>query len=137
MPISYNLCSECSNCNNCYHAAGGFYVSLSLFKDIFQFQTTEITNNILNTSVFTDPNADITYHLNAPLYPSINPAHAMMDATMSENAMKTEGVDSCLNVLKYDFIRYIVNDQICGMSYMGLFYSNLDSISQKLIGLHL
>ena len=84
---NFELCNDIS-CNN-YCATAVFYVDLSTFRNIFKFQTSEITNNQLPATALTDANATITYYLNSSNYPAINPAHAMMDATGSEGITYT------------------------------------------------
>ena len=81
MTMNFQLCNDIS-CND-YDATAVSYVSLTDFRNIFKFKTTEISNNQLSDSALTDINSDITYYLNSSIFPDINPAHSMMDASGS------------------------------------------------------
>ena len=105
--VEFQLCSECNDCSYCYDAISVINVSLSLFRDIFQFKTTDISNNTLPSAILSDPMADISYNVISSLYPEINPAHTMMDHTHSLNALILNGVQSYSNLIKHDFVRYI------------------------------
>ena len=102
--VNFELCNDIS-CNN-YDATAVFYVSLTNFRNIFKFETTEISNNKLPTTALTDTSANITYYVNSSLFPEINPAHAMMDASGSEGITYTS-TSTESNLLKHDFIYYL------------------------------
>jgi hypothetical protein len=116
--INFELCNDIS-CND-YDATAVLYVSLSTFRDIFKFETTEITNNALPATTLTQANADITYYVNSSSFPVINPAHAMMDVSGSEGITFTSP-SSQSNLLKHDFIYYLGKSIIGHATLIGLF----------------
>ena len=87
--------------SNTYDATAVFNVSLSTIRNMFKFETSTIANNQLPSSALTDANADITYYVNSSVFPEINPAHAMMDASGSEGITYTSP-SSTSNLLKHD-----------------------------------
>jgi hypothetical protein len=115
---NFELCNDIS-CND-YDATAVLYVSLSTFRDIFKFETTEITNNALPATTLTQANADITYYVNSSSFPVINPAHAMMDASGSEGITFTSP-SSQSNLLKHDFIYYLGKSILGHATSIGLF----------------
>ena len=106
MTMNFQLCNDIS-CND-YDATAVSYVSLTDFRNIFKFKTTEISNNQLSDSALTDINSDITYYLNSSIFPDINPAHSMMDASGSEGIVY-KNTSLNYNLLKHDFIYYWTN----------------------------
>jgi hypothetical protein len=141
-------CGDCSNndcsCNDCscngtihYNAAGVFYVSLSNFRNVFQFKTNEISNNTLNSNSLHDTSSDMKYHVNNNLYPSINLVHAMMNDINSENAISTYSNE----MIKNDFLRYITKEYFGTYNAMAFFRNSKDYLyhiekvgwSQKII----
>ncbi len=86
-----------------YCATGVMYVPLNTMASVFQFETTEISNNTLSSTIFDNSAADITYHVNSSSYPIINSVHASMNNTLSEGAMIE---DVSYNTLKFDKIFY-------------------------------
>ena len=102
-----------------YCATGVMYVSLNLISSIFRFQTTEITNNILSPTIFDNSAADITYFVEANLFPSINPMHAAMSNALSEGEMIN---DTSYNTLKFDKIFYDIEQAEPGTLW---WYTNL------------
>ena len=86
-----------------YCATGVMYVPLNTMASVFQFETTEISNNTLSSAVFDDSTADITYYVNSSSYPTINSVHASMNNALSEGAMID---DISFNTLKFDKIFY-------------------------------
>jgi hypothetical protein len=115
---NFELCNDIS-CND-YDATAVLYVSLSTFRDIFKFETTEITNNALPATTLTQASADITYYVNSSSFPVINPAHAMMDASGSEGITFTSS-SSQSNLLKHDFIYYLGKSIMGHATSIGLF----------------
>lgn len=99
----FQLCDDIS-CNS-YCACGVFYVSLDTFRNIFQFQTTEISNNELPDNALIDINSDITYHVNSSLLPVINAAHSMLDSSYSQGIIYNSNI-SASNLLKHDYLYY-------------------------------
>lgn len=99
----FQLCDDIS-CN-IYCATGVFYVSLDTFRNMLQFETTEISNNVLPSSALTDICANITYHLNSSLLPVMNCAHTMMDSSHSEGIIFNSTIRES-NLLKHDYIYY-------------------------------
>lgn len=126
--INFELCNDVS-CN-AYDATAVFYVSLSTFRNIFQFETTEITNNQLPSTVLTDASANITYYLNSSNYSAINPAHAMMDASGSEGIIYTS-TSARSNLLKHDFIYYMGKIIIGDGRFIGVF-NNIGTLKNKI-----
>lgn len=114
---NFELCNDIS-CND-YDATAVLYVSLSAFRDIFKFETTEITNNALSDSAL-ESSQNITYYVNASSFPVINPAHAMMDASGSEGIIFTSP-SSQSNLLKHDFIYYLGKSILGNATSIGLF----------------
>jgi hypothetical protein len=115
--INFELCNDIS-CND-YDATGVLYVSLSTFRDIFKFETTEITNNELPSTTL-ESSQNITYYVNSSNFPTINPAHAMMDASGSEGIIYTSP-SATSNLLKHDFIYYLGKSIIGHATSIGLF----------------
>ena len=125
---NFELCNDIS-CNN-YCATAIFYVNLSTFRNIFKFQTTEISNNQLPATALTDANASITYYLNSSSFPIINPAHAMMDASGSEGITFTSP-SSQSNLLKHDFIYYIAKKLLGSATNVGI-YNNIKEMKDSI-----
>ena len=125
---NFELCNDIS-CNN-YCATAVFYVNLSTFRNIFKFQTTEISNNQLPATALTDANASITYYLNSSSFPIINPAHAMMDASGSEGITFTSP-SSQSNLLKHDFIYYIAKKLLGSATNVGI-YNNIKEMKDNI-----
>ena len=125
---NFQLCNDIS-CNN-YCATAIFYVSLNTFRNIFQFETTEISNNQLSSTALTDTSANITYYVDSSLLPTINPAHAMMDASGSEGIIYTSHSNQS-NLLKHDFLYYIANEQIGDPLSVGL-YNNIKEMKDNI-----
>ena len=113
--INFELCNDIS-CND-YDATGVLYVSLSTFRDIFKFETTEITNNELPSTTL-ESSQNITYYVNSSNFPTINPA--MMDASGSEGIIYTS-TSSESNLLKHDFIYYLGKSIIGHAPSIGIF----------------
>jgi hypothetical protein len=126
--INFELCNDIS-CND-YDATAVLYVSLSTFRDIFKFETTEISNNALPATVLTQSSADITYYVNSSSFPVINPAHAMMDASGSEGITFTSP-SSQSNLLKHDFIYYLGKIIIGDGRFIGVF-NNIGTLKNKI-----
>jgi hypothetical protein len=127
-PFNFQLCNE----NECldYSATAVYYVSLSTLRNVFKFKTTEITNNELPASTFSNASADITYYLNEQLFPDINPANAMMDNTFSEGAIALSN-SSTSNLMKHDYLRYLANETIGNYWLTPLMY-NYHQLKQEI-----
>ena len=122
----FTLQTDLSSVNYC--ATGVSYISLSLFRSIFLFAT-PITDCSLNTSVFNNPDADISYNVLSALYPEINPVHAMMGSSLSEGIIRT---DSSSNILiKHDFIFYLA-EEIFNNSTATFFLSNKKELKREI-----
>ena len=121
MPIELTLCPE-NSCLDCFHAIAVTTVSLTTFRNIFQFSSSDINNNTLSSSVLDDTSADISYIVNNSLYPSINPSHSMMDHANSLNAIVTNS-SSYSNLVKHDLIRYYTEEKL-GTAHLIHLYSN-------------
>lgn len=124
---NFELCNDIS-CND-YDATAVLYVSLSTFRDIFKFETTEITNNELPDTTL-ESSQDITYYVNSSSFPVINPAHAMMDASGSEGIVRTSEKNTS-NLLKHDFIYYLANN-FYGNPISALFFTNISEMKIEL-----
>lgn len=124
---NFELCNDIS-CNN-YDATAVFYVSLALFRNIFKFETTEITNNQLSSTALTS-SQNITYYIDTSNYPIINPAHAMMDASGSEGITFTSTARTS-NLLKHDFLYYIAKELLGSATSVGL-YNNITEMKTSL-----
>lgn len=126
--VNFELCNDIS-CNN-YDATAVFYVSLTNFRNIFKFETTEISNNKLPTTALTDTSANITYYVNSSLFPEINPAHAMMDASGSEGITYTS-TSTESNLLKHDFIYYLGKIILGNATSVGI-YNNITEMKKDI-----
>ena len=124
---NFELCNDIS-CND-YDATAVLYVSLSTFRDIFKFETTEITNNELPDTTL-ESSQNITYYVNSSSFPVINPAHAMMDASGSEGITFTSP-SSQSNLLKHDFIYYLGNSILGNATSVGLF-NNISEMKRSM-----
>jgi len=100
----FQLCDDLS-CNS-YCATGVFYVSLNTFRNIFTFQTNEISNNNLSQNTISDICANITYYVDSSLLPTINPSHAMLDSIHSKGII-FNSISNENNLLKHDYIYYL------------------------------
>ena len=116
--------------SNTYDATAVFNVSLSTIRNMFKFETSTIANNQLPSSALTDANADITYYVNSSVFPEINPAHAMMDASGSEGITYTSP-SSTSNLLKHDFIYYLGKTLLGSAKSVGL-YSNITQMKRAI-----
>jgi hypothetical protein len=125
---NFELCNDIS-CNN-YDATAMFYVNLSTFRNIFKFETTDISNNELPASSLTDTSANITYYVDSSILPEINPAHAMMDASGSEGITFTSTTRAS-NLLKHDFLYYIAKELLGSATSIGL-YNNIAEMKASL-----
>jgi hypothetical protein len=115
---------------NTYDATAVFYVSLSEFRNIFQFQTTEISNNYLDDYVFYDLSSNIQYYVNSSLFPIINPAHAMMDAPESEGIIFTSEIIYS-NLLKHDYV-YHIGKQLTGHTSGVALFTNIEQLKNNI-----
>lgn len=115
---------------NTYHASAVFYVSLSEFRNIFQFQTTEISNNYLDINVLFDLSSNIQYYVNSSLFQTINPAHAMMDASESEGIVFTSQ-NYYSNLLKHDYVYYI-GKQLTGHTSGVALFTNVEQLKNDI-----
>ena len=122
----FTLQTDLSSVNYC--ATGVFYVSLDLFRSIFLFAT-PISDCSLNTNVFDDSQADISYCVLSNLYPSINPVHAMMGSSLSEGIIQYDS--SSNKLIKHDFIFYLAEETFNSASSAFLF-SNLKEMKTEL-----
>ena len=113
-----------------YSASGVFYVSLDTFRSIFQFKTTEICQGSLPNSAFSNESADITYYVNAPSMPPINPAHAMMDAADSQGIVITS-YNRQSRLLKHDYVYYLAK-HLLGSPFGVAFWTNIKAIKDNL-----
>ena len=125
--VNFELCNDIS-CNN-YNATAVLYVNLSDFRNIFKFETTEITNNELPDSAL-ESSQNITYYVNSSNFPIINPAHAMMDASGSEGIVHTSETNTS-NLLKHDFIYYL-GKNIFGDATSSRFFRNISQMKTQL-----
>lgn len=125
---NFELCNDLS-CNN-YCATGVFYVSLTTFRNIFKFETTEISGNQLPSAVFSDASANITYYVNSSQFPTINAAHSMMDVSGSEGIIYETNSRSS-NLLKHDYIFYLANEYFNNPRMVGL-YNNIGNLKINL-----
>ena len=116
---SYNfqLCDDLS-CNG-YDATGVYYVSLTDFRNMFTFETTEISGGVLSSTSIYDPSSNINYYINSYLLPEMNPAHTMMDASGSEGIIFTSH-NQYSNLLKHDYLYYIVQQKYENIIVTGL-----------------
>ena len=112
MSCQFTFTSDISSIDYC--ASGVMYVSLDLFRSIFQFTTTEIVNNSLPENILDTSNANIQYDVSYSLFPIINSAHAMMDDSLSEGIIYTSSVVAS-NLLKRDFIYYLASKLSTGI----------------------
>ena len=126
-PCNFQLCTDIS-CST-YCATGVFYVSLSTFRNIFKFQTTDIVNNELSETALTT-SQNITYFINSSLLPEINPAHAMMDASGSEGIIFTNNSPTA-NLIKHDYIYYL-SKEITGSVYSVGLFNNITNIKDEI-----
>ena len=106
MSCPFTFTSDISSIDYC--ASGVMYVSLDLFRSVFQFTTTEIVNNSLPENILDISSADIQYDVSYSLFPIINSVHAMMDASLSEGIIYTSSSVTS-NLLKHDFIYYLAS----------------------------
>lgn len=91
-----------------YDATAIFYVKTSVMKTIFMYGTDDISVNDISSQ-------DLRYYTfmsNWPYDLSLNPANAMMDQSLSENAMSSTdsyGTTYPANqmLVKHDFVRYL------------------------------
>lgn len=125
--LNFELCNDVS-CNN-YDATSVLYVSLTMFRNIFKFETTDISNNELPSSTL-ETSQNITYYVNSSNFPTINPAHSMMDASGSEGTIYTFN-SSTSNLLKHDFIYHMGKSIIGDARFIGVF-NNLGSIKNNI-----
>ena len=125
--LNFELCNDIS-CNN-YDATAVFYVSLSMFRNMFKFETTDISNNELPSSTL-ETSQNITYYVNSSNFPTINPAHSMMDASGSEGIIYTSN-SSASNLLKHDFIYHMGESLLGNALFVGL-YNNITEIKREL-----
>jgi hypothetical protein len=88
-----------------YCASGVFYVSLDMMRNVFQFSSSDVSTNGLDTSIIDNSSADITYYCNSSFYPSINVAHCMMFGPHAINPIIDTSSNN--NLLKHDYIRYL------------------------------
>jgi hypothetical protein len=91
-----------------YCATGVMYVPLNTMVSVFQFETTEISNNTLSSTIFDNSAADITYHVNSSSYPIINGAHSSMDNSLSQGRILDISYANYNNV-KFDYIFYLLD----------------------------
>ena len=129
---NFELCNDIS-CNN-YCATAVFYVNLSTFRNIFKFQTSEITNNQLSDSAL-ESSENITYYVNSSRFPAINPAHAMMDAPGSQGIIY-RSPSSQSNLLKHDFIYYIAKKLLGSATNVGIYNNIKENIENNFINIH-
>ena len=115
---------------NTYDATAVFYVSLSEFRNIFQFQTTEISNNYLDDDILIDLSSNIQYYVNSSLFPTINPAHAMMNASESEGIVFTSQ-NYYSNLLKHDYVYYI-GKQLTGHTSGLALFTNIEQLKNNI-----
>lgn len=125
---NFELCNDIS-CNS-YDATGMFYVNLNTFRNIFTFETADISNNELPSSTLTDTSANITYYVDSSSLPEINPAHAMMDASGSEGIIFTSPSRTS-NLLKHDFLYYIAKEKLGNATSIGI-YSNITEMKRSI-----
>ena len=111
-----------------YCATGLFYVSLDLIRSVFLFAT-PIADCSLNTSVFNDSQADISYNVLSALYPDINPVHAMMGSSLSEGIIRTDS--SSNQLIKHDFIFYLA-EKIFTNSSAAFLLSNVKELKREI-----
>ena len=114
-----------------YCATGVMYVPLNTMTSVFQFETTEISNNTLSSAIF-DNSSDITYYVNSSSYPIINSVHASMNNSLSEGAMIN---DTSYNTLKFDKIFYDIEQLKPGSLWWAtnLQYEHLSSSGYNLL----
>ena len=117
---SCNFVLDTNTNDTSYCASGLFYVSLSSFRSIFKFQTTEISNNQLHSYTFDNSNADITYYTYNNLLPSINPVHSQL----VQGAIYNHNVNSQL--IKHDFAYFIFDYLSSPQCYF--LYQNVNAI---------
>jgi hypothetical protein len=114
---TFELCNNI-NCTK-YDATGVFYVSLSTFRNIFKFKTTEIENDNLPTSTL-ESSQNITYYVDSSIFQITNPAYAMMNSPYSEGIIYISTTDST-NLIINDFIYYIGKKLLNHYSSVALF----------------
>ena len=124
----FQLCDDLT-CTD-YDATGVYYVSLTNFRNIFTFQTTEISGNILESTSIYDPSSNINYYINSYLLPQINPAHTMMDISGSEGIIYTSN-NPYSNLLKHDYIFYTIQQKY-GNTNVTSFVSNTKEIKNNI-----
>ena len=125
--VNFELCNDIS-CND-YNATAVLYVNLSDFRNIFKFETSEITNNELPSTTL-ESSQNITYYVNSSNFPIINPSHAMMDASGSEGIVHTAETNTS-NLLKHDFIYYL-GKNIFGDAASARFFRNISQMKTQL-----
>lgn len=115
-----------------FNATGVMYVKTSNMKEVFKYATGCDTINDLS-------NSDILYYVYSYKFDNmldLNPAHAMMDVSMSENAILTEDMNGELlpsnkMLIKHDFIRY-VSLKLFNTGYGVDLFANEEELSQNM-----
>ena len=108
MSQEFQLCNDLTCVN--YDCTAVFYVSLTNFRNIFMFETSEISGNALQGITITDSSSNIIYYVNNYLLPEINPAHAMVDISGSEGESYISSNSDC-NLLKHEYIYYLLKEK--------------------------
>lgn len=115
-----------------FNATGIMYVKTSNMKEVFKYATGCDTINDLS-------NSDILYYVYSYKFDNmlnLNPTHAMMDVSMSENAILTEDINGELlpsnkMLIKHDFIRY-VSLKLFNTGYGVDLFANEEELSQNM-----
>ena len=128
--VELDLCGNISqgySVDVSYDAVAVLYAKTSDIKNVFMFSTND---NYLSDS----SENEIRFYVfmtNWPDTVSLNPANAMMDQTLSENAISS--VDSYGNIydstqmlVKHDFIRYLAQELFSSAFGVDLFSNNVD-----------
>ena len=149
MPTSNNSCDLFiysgldNDISYCYDATSYYYVSLSQFRDIYQFSSSDISTNRygLDISCLDISTSDITYYFDSSINPQINIAHSMIFGVNSENPILD--ISGAKGLLKHDFIRYIAKSLFGTTAGLGLLqnkkniYNNIEIIGwNNMINLH-
>jgi hypothetical protein len=123
--MSCNFVLDTSTNDISYCASGLFYVSLSLFRSIFKFQTTEISNNQIYFDTFDNSGANITYYTYNNLFPNINPAHAQIVQGAIYNNNNNNNNNN-IQLIKHDFANFIFDYLSSPQCYF--LYQNVNAI---------
>ena len=111
-----------------YCAASVVYVSLDVFRSMFQFSTTEISGGSLNSTVLDSSSADIRYDVSYSLFPEFNIMNTMMDASLSQGIVyQTSNPGN--NIVKYDYIYYLAKNIFGTYHAVGLLSNKSNLVS--------